>query len=734
MNDATAAGSQKSKSGLRRTGSTRILSENSPTDSTGDIRTRLRNRPAPKSGEARSSNLMNAAQRRTRFYRRSKGRMGNLKEVSEEQEEDEEQEGHEIEEGQEDDDENEEHEEDEEQEEYQTDDTAGEDAAPRSARRRTARRSRSSGRIHARPQPHSGPLTRSASLRSVNSVHSPAANTIRRRLRSSKNLALEEEEEDGDDEGDEEDGRSEIDASQADEEEVQESVEAATSEEEEEEAGSENEQPSIIELSDDEAEESQDIIEVDRYGNPIHTDSEVDGAQTEASETGDDQDTETAEADAMDEDEGEDGDYVDLADATVKSLTRMKRDDLVQLCEAREIDISGTKPQLAHALLEWRDSHAEDDSSSCISIPDSASSGSTARPNTPKTRRTRGNGNARHPVRNGVPETPILLRSSHIHVEQPATPPMSHGMTPVINVQTATPQPEHQTEPELDLDLEELGLEEKEIPPEKLTKLEKIGSGGFKDVFVGKYRGRKVALAEIRGQLTQMDIKELTLLRDFDHPNIVRFLGVSVPENTRETPVMIISELCANGDLYDYIRNVPPPPLKKVIGIMLDIASGLRYLHELKPAVIHRDCKSSNILITTAVHAKIADFGLAKVKQSTRSMIRSVVGTVNWQAPELWHPHPKYDYKVDVFSCAMVFWEILQWHNPNKKYPWEGMNEHAIYEAVGQKRLRPSTSGLRKQWTPALVDLVEQMWAPDPHDRPSMAEVYNALHRILSEL
>ena len=119
--------------------------------------------------------------------------------------------------------------------------------------------------------------------------------------------------------------------------------------------------------------------------------------------------------------------------------------------------------------------------------------------------------------------------------------------------------------------------------------------------------------------------------------------------------------------------------------MMLDIARGLEYLHTRKPSVIHRDCKSSNILITSKGVAKITDFGLAKVKQSTRSMVRSVVGTVNWQAPELRHPSPKYNHKVDVFSCAMVFWEMLQWHLPNKKFPWEGMNEHAIYDIVGAK-------------------------------------------------
>jgi len=78
----------------------------------------------------------------------------------------------------------------------------------------------------------------------------------------------------------------------------------------------------------------------------------------------------------------------------------------------------------------------------------------------------------------------------------------------------------------------------------------------------------------------------------------------------------------------------------------------------------------------------------------------------------------------------MVFWEILQWHLPNKKYPWEGMNEHAIYEAVGAKKQRPSLSGLRKHWSPELVGLVERMWAQHPQDRPTMTQVVEELENM----
>ncbi|KAF7974846.1 hypothetical protein HWV62_11225 [Athelia sp. TMB] len=404
-------------------------------------------------------------------------------------------------------------------------------------------------------------------------------------------------------------------------------------------------------------------------------------------------------------------DDIDLTIATAKTLVRLRRDDLVRLCETRDLEVVGTKPQLASALLEWRDRQSQ----SGFSSP--SSTGTARPPSTKKPRRKTSSGKSR-----GTP--PVLLRSQHYHADEPRTPPIS-GLCEL------GPNGHKEPEPELELDLESLGLEDREIPPEKLTKLEKIGSGGFKDVFIGKFKGRKIAISEFRGQLSAMDIKELKLLGGFDHPNIVRFLGVSIPENTRETPVMIISELCSNGDLFDYVRNVQAPSMTKVLNIMLDIARGLEYLHLRKPSVIHRDCKSSNILITSRGTAKIADFGLAKVKQSTRSMVRSLVGTVNWQAPELWHAHPKYNHKVDVFSCAMVYWEMLQWHNPNKKFPWEGMNEHAIYEKVGTKRQRPSIAGLRTQWCPEIVELMERMWAHEHQDRPTMSEVVEELENIL---
>ena len=168
---------------------------------------------------------------------------------------------------------------------------------------------------------------------------------------------------------------------------------------------------------------------------------------------------------------------VDLTIATARTLVRMRRDDLVRLCESRDLDPSGTKPQLAEALLQWRDRH-------CSETASSPSSTGTARP--PYTARPGRRRSARSKSGSGTP--PVLFREDRVYLDEPRTPPLSPG--------------NRDAEPELELDLESLGLDDREIPYEKLTKLDKIGSGGFKDVYSGRFKGRRVALAEFRGQLS----------------------------------------------------------------------------------------------------------------------------------------------------------------------------------------------------------------------------------------
>ena len=298
-------------------------------------------------------------------------------------------------------------------------------------------------------------------------------------------------------------------------------------------------------------------------------------------------------------------------------------------------------------------------------------------------------------------DTPTHIPAQHIPQsnqnlpEQLSHEPTSYPGLKPAKIKTPTPKASESAHNEVQaLDLGRLDLLDYVISPEKLVRQERIGAGAFKDVYRGLYhvsrtRVLPVAICDLRDELTEMDIKELKFLRDLRHENIVQFIGIGIPTNLRlGPPCVIVSELCENGDLFDFIRNTPPPPDVNIFRILLQIARGLEYLHTHKPMIVHRDCKSTNVLINAQGIAKISDFGLARVKRSKYAMIRSLVGTVNWQAVELWSPKPQYNEKVDVWSAAMTFWEALQWHQTEKRYPFQGLNEHQIYMNVRQKHLR----------------------------------------------
>jgi serine/threonine protein kinase len=164
---------------------------------------------------------------------------------------------------------------------------------------------------------------------------------------------------------------------------------------------------------------------------------------------------------------------------------------------------------------------------------------------------------------------------------------------------------------------------------------------------------------------------------------------------------------------------------------MLETARGIEYLHTRTPAIIHRDVKSTNVLVTRNRTAKINDFGLARVRNTKRSMIKSLVGTVNWQAVELWSPRPNYNEKVDVWSAAMTFWEVLQWHQVERKYPFQEMNEHQIYLDVGHKKLRPSVVSIRRTYGNEIVELLDEMWNHHAKERPTMTQVCRRMEELV---
>ncbi|KAG0305973.1 hypothetical protein BGZ98_003200 [Dissophora globulifera] len=268
-----------------------------------------------------------------------------------------------------------------------------------------------------------------------------------------------------------------------------------------------------------------------------------------------------------------------------------------------------------------------------------------------------------------------------------------------------------------------------EIKYEELQLGRKLGSGGFKDCYAGVYHGENVAIGELRVQnFTEQDVEdikhEINVLKQLRHENIVRFVGVC----TNIQHLCIVTELCDNGDLYDYMRRARKPSFAQMIMYMHDIAIACSYLHTRRPSIIHRDMKSMNILISSDHRAKINDFGLARIRARANASMHTQCGTPNWQAPEFWTSNPRYTEKVDVYACGLIFWEILSWAELG--FPYHKLTEHQLYEAVRDREVRPPLEKLRK-YPLSLLQLIQDMWKKDPKRRPSMSYVVDRLAEYL---
>ncbi|KAL9156046.1 hypothetical protein ABFS82_09G046800 [Erythranthe guttata] len=180
-----------------------------------------------------------------------------------------------------------------------------------------------------------------------------------------------------------------------------------------------------------------------------------------------------------------------------------------------------------------------------------------------------------------------------------------------------------------------------------------IGEGGFGPVY-------KVRLSRSSSQGLEEFKNEVTSIAKLQHRNLVRLLGCCIEGEER----MLIYEYLPNKSLDYFVFNQNRMKIltwPKRFDIIMGIARGLLYLHQdSRLKIIHRDLKTSNILLDGNLNPKIADFGLARAFVKDQSIVRTkrVVGTYGYMAPE-YAIDGKFSVKSDVFSLGVVLLEIV---------------------------------------------------------------------------
>ncbi|XP_073085286.1 serine/threonine-protein kinase TAO1-like isoform X2 [Manis javanica] len=251
----------------------------------------------------------------------------------------------------------------------------------------------------------------------------------------------------------------------------------------------------------------------------------------------------------------------------------------------------------------------------------------------------------------------------------------------------------------------------KEDPEKRFTNLIKVGQGGFGAVFFARdvYTYDVVAIKRIpysgkrAMERWQGIIKEVRLLRTLKHPNIVEYKGCYL----REHRAWLVMEYCSGSvsDLLEFHKMQLQE--MEISAIIHGALQGLAYLHSC--AMIHRDIKAGNILLTPGGQVKLADFGFASMASSAKSF----VGTPHWMAPEiiLGRNEEQYDSKVDVWSLGITCIEIAE-----RDPPLFAMNaKRALYHIT---RNNPPTLQ-SNEWSGSFRNFVESCLQKNPKDRPT---------------
>ncbi|WOH10685.1 hypothetical protein DCAR_0730155 [Daucus carota subsp. sativus] len=259
-------------------------------------------------------------------------------------------------------------------------------------------------------------------------------------------------------------------------------------------------------------------------------------------------------------------------------------------------------------------------------------------------------------------------------------------------------------------------------------------------VYRGRINGDLAAIKEINGDVT----KEINILNKINHFNIIRLSGVGFNDGTW----YLVYEFAVNGPLCDWIYNNNTSQKfltwTQRIQIAFDVATGLNYLHRYaSPPYVHKDIKSSNILLDTNLRAKIANLSLARSADEDGEhfvLTRHIVGTQGYMAPE-YLENGMISPKLDVYSFGVLLMEMLTGKEVSSLYEANSDLSNALRPTLQEENEKANLSSFMD---PALegnyptdhaifvIRLIDNCIKKDPSVRPEMDVIVQNLSRTIN--
>ncbi|XP_060668595.1 probable LRR receptor-like serine/threonine-protein kinase At1g07650 isoform X4 [Ziziphus jujuba] len=274
----------------------------------------------------------------------------------------------------------------------------------------------------------------------------------------------------------------------------------------------------------------------------------------------------------------------------------------------------------------------------------------------------------------------------------------------------------------------------------------KIGEGGFGTVYKGTLSdGTIIAVKQLSAKSKQGNrefVNEIGMISGLQHPNLVRLYGCCIERNQ----LLLVYEYMENNNLARTLFEEGGLKLDWPTrrNICIGIARGLTFLHEESTLkVVHRDIKTTNVLLDGELNPKISDFGLAKLDEEENTHISTrIAGTIGYMAPEyaLWG---YLTYKADVYSFGVVALEIVAGKYNMKYRPTENYVGLVDWALVLQQKgdlmefVDPKLeSDFNKEEVVRVIKVALLCTNSSPALRPTMSAVLSMLegHTVVPEL
>ncbi|KYR02832.1 SMAD/FHA domain-containing protein [Tieghemostelium lacteum] len=277
-------------------------------------------------------------------------------------------------------------------------------------------------------------------------------------------------------------------------------------------------------------------------------------------------------------------------------------------------------------------------------------------------------------------------------------------------------------------------LQDYTIQGPEISKVTSIRQCENFELLRGQYKDKPVSIRRLATKVNDFEKKQLEVMANLSKsPLIQDFYGVVFNDQEHA----LICEYCENESLYQLMNN-PSTTYKftwnHTIDLAIQMASAINLLHKQQPPILHRGITSSSFLLTSEYHIKVTDFGLSRFAiHENSASLGEIKGDFFYSPPELLSSK-KFTQKSDVYSYAIVLWELLQMtHTQQYKKPFYHIDLEYDFQIVHQtskfnKRPKTDDSHIPKEFQ----KLLQQSWDQEPMLRPDFDKIIEELNVLKS--